>query len=503
MTSPFTTGLRQYIHNRFDTVVSKSLQTSCQRLFHSPPAPSNAKLNRLSEIGEASTSILFSTAGTGKTRLLLDLLSESLGMYIMAPGVPVRPAGSEAATVGVSTLLRPVRGNASRDTLSLWESLDKATFKIEVLDARELGATIVYARTMVFDTFTKHFPEYSNPDPITCQVWMQLQVNCIPHFDPFDLAWRFARLDLETSKTYAESWISSDDDDFIWCIDEAQVALETRIGEELLECIWTQSLNTVRRLRSKVILSGTALQLKEVRRVIEKMAQPYEVNAQNTESDLWMMYSTMPILRKIDSFPLFWDLYQRHMQDILLENKAIQRNPALQSVAECPLKTCAGRPLGFGLNFSNLPALDPLLQINDSQNQSQLPAPPGDLSRIRTAINNHCPKFFGRYRWSTLFIEQILYQAVISIQRDGSLAQLSVEDAAKEAAGAVEKALQTQLSRVKGKAWVERLYWMAIRADVYSQSSIIDDKSAMMVSEGFALVEKLRYDTSNIPGSNV
>lgn len=52
--------------------------------------------------------------------------------------------------------------------------------------------------------------------------------------------------------------------------------------------------------------------------------------------------------------------------------------------------------------------------------------------------------------------------------------------------------MRTQLSRIKDKPWAQDLYWMAIKADVYSQSSVIEDTTAQLVSEGFALVDKLQ-----------
>lgn len=134
------------------------------------------------------------------------------------------------------------------------------------------------------------------------------------------------------------------------------------------------------------------------------------------------------------------------------------RKNSSQSVAESPLRTRAGRPLGFELDLSTFGALERLSRINDPEDKSQRPGKDAYLVEIRTTINNHCPMFFGRYRGSTLFIERILKQAVESIQQCGTLAQLSVDDAAKYAAKTAERALRGQLVRIQDKSWTEDLY---------------------------------------------
>jgi hypothetical protein len=55
--------------------------------------------------------------------------------------------------------------------------------------------------------------------------------------------------------------------------------------------------------------------------------------------------------------------------------------------------------------------------------------------------------------------------------------------------------------RIKHKSWVEDLYWMAIRADVFSQSSVIENEVAQLVSEGFTLVELQIVDEDTSSGS--
>lgn len=424
-------------------------------------------------------------------------------MYIIAPDVPQPSSGSEDAGLENSTLLHPVRGDASVDTLSLREALGTAAFKISDFDIRTHGPTIVFSRLIVFEVFLKSFPAYEN-----AHAWSQLQINCNSLYDPFDLAWRLVRLDPNSYREYAQGWATRQTHDLIWCIDEVQVALENRIGEELLRNIWLQILNFIPENEndSRIILSGTSLRLKDVTRVVEAWAEPYDEvpGLDPVWTDLWMTYSTTKRLPRIDETSLFWRLYQQHIHGIIEESAKIRHgDQGLQSDAGRPLRTRAGRSLGFELDLLKLTILEQLIRINDFWDRGQPAGQDPYLATIYTAINNHCPMFFGRYRWSTLFIEQILKQAVISIQENRTMDENSIFNAAKLAAQVAVKALRTQLSRIQDKSWAEDLYWMAIRADVFSQSSVIEDTTAQLVSEGFTLVEELQIakdSTSNDSG---
>lgn len=485
--SPFTIGLQRYVRKQLENLIPMSLGESLGRLVPLPSTAVHVTLDTKTEFHKTSTTILFSTPGTGKTRCLLELLNKAFGMYILASDVPQESSGSEDTTLDNSTLLLPVRSNASEDTSSLHKALYAASFKIATLDVWELSDAIVSARLVVFDYFLKKFPMYRNDPP----TWMQLQINCASRYDPFDLAWRLVRLDPGTFNEYMQCWAGQSTCDLIWCFDEAQTALENPIGEKFLDRMWFNIHN----LNSKIILSGTALRLSDVMSMVDPWAMPYdEVHAQWRDwDDLLMTYWIATEHQRINDFLPFWNLYEQHIHGILMESRAVQQKySGLQSVASYPLRTRAGRPLGFRLDLSNMEALTLLQQINKVQDRSQLSDQYTTLLNIRTAINYHCPMFFGRYRWSTLFIEEILKQAVISIQQCRSLAQLSINNAAEHAIEAAKKALRTQLFRIKDKSWAQDLYWMAIRADVYSQSSVIEDDTAQLVSEGFALVDILQ-----------
>lgn len=483
-TSPFTTGLRQYVHKKLQILVPVFLQQSLNRLTSLPPIVAHATLDTNPEFDKTTTTILFSTPGTGKTRSLLDLLNNKFGMYIIAPGVPQRSSGSEDNASKNSNLLLPFRGNASEDTSSLQKAFDAASFKMSKSDVFEHSDAIVCARLVVFLYFWEHFPKHRNPP-----TWIQLQTNCASPYDPYDLVWRLIRLDHGACMEQLQSWQGPSA--LIWCFDEVQTAFENPVGEQFLDRMWFNIHN----LDGKVVLSGTALRLSNLRKMVDRWAEPYtETRAQKPDWDeLLMTYSMVTEHPRINDFLPFWNLYHQHIEGILMESRAIQQTyPEFRSMAKFPLRTRAGRPLSFDPDLSNMEALTSLQHINEQSDSSQLPNHWVNLVDIRTAIQYYCPMFFGRYRWSTLYIEAILKQAVVSIQICRSLSQLSVRTAAEEAANAAKEALRAQLVRIKDRSWAQDLYWMAIRAEVYSLSSVVEDATAQLVSEGFALVDKLR-----------
>lgn len=160
---------------------------------------------------------------------------------------------------------RPVRSNASEDTCSLQEALDAALFAISQIDIWDFSETLVTARLIVFDAFMKLLPVCPNP-----QAWLQLQINFSLLFDPFDLAWRLVRLGLGTSVTYVQAKAGQLAPKLIWCIDDVQVTLENRIAAMSLEGIWMTARMSEPYLYSKTFLSGTALRLPDLRKMIDQ-----------------------------------------------------------------------------------------------------------------------------------------------------------------------------------------------------------------------------------------
>ncbi len=233
------------------------------------------------------------------------------------------------------------------------------------------------------------------------------------------------------------------------------------------------TLSTINSPSSPAIIAGTSLSLGEVRNLIYYAGHVRQRNK----------YQVKTSLGTVETSESFWDLFEDHFWNLVDEITQQQPATAHASALSMPLLSRAGRTLDFEVNLSDEEhqELERLRRLAD-------PAEP-DMPNLYQDISKECSHFFGRYRWSTLLIEQLLKEAIKAIKDSGHVSQLSVSEAVKSTVKSVTEALSSQLERIKNKPWIEDLYWMAIRADVYSQSSIMEDETANLVSEGFAIVK--------------
>ncbi|KAL9064993.1 MAG: hypothetical protein Q9161_008515 [Pseudevernia consocians] len=487
--SPFSKGLSRYVQRGVPFLIPRLLHASWQHLAPSSrrSLPSISR-GRPDFKHESPTAILFSTAGTGKTRMLLDLLNQKYGMYIIAPGGPLESRDPQDATSPDPAILQPFRGGASKDTLSLWESVRRAPVTAPPCYIQIYARTLVVSRLLTFEAFLNISPQYQNRQNAEgIYRWMLLQINCSHGFDVFDAVWRLVRFNIEYNLTV----LGNPDprfDGLIWCIDEAQVALEDPIAEEMFKMIWYECRELREGEDLTVVLSGTSLRLSTLLQLVHQGATPHQ---QALGSEYYHeTYSIVTDVPLISSVIQFWQLYERHMGDLMLEVQDVGcGNPNIPSLADYPLHARAGRSLGFELNQVAFERLQIPRNVNQTGIQDL------DQADFRTAINRYCPVFFGRYRWSTLFIEQIMRQATFA-----QMSIDSIERAAADASRIVKDALKTRLSHVPDRSWVDQLYLMAIKADVYCQSSIIMESSARLVEEGFALMDGLPVRTEGSTG---
>ena len=398
--------------------------------------------------------ILFSTAGIGKTRLILNTLDDRWGMYMMAPGVPQ----------GDSSLIQPVRCHASADTSSLFEDL--SILKPVLIFERVPFVQLVHARRLVFDAFRDK--QFAGPHMINHHNWMLLQISCSRGCDPFDATWRLVRY------IKPKSEVKYKYDMKLWCLDEAQIAFEDPSASSMLMSLWIEIDSPI----SSAILAGTSLKLGEARDMI--------VQARDMRYRKELQIKTN--FERVENPDGFWDLFEDHFWSLVDETKQKKAAMVPASKSTVPMVSRAGRMLDFEVDLSDTEyqKLERLRQIRRSADPEECDL--HDLRCLHQVISKECSHFFGRYRWSVLFIEQLLKEAIKAIKDMGHVSQLSVSDAVSSTIMSITEALSSQLERIKDKPWIEDLYWMAIRADVFSQSSILEDETACLVSEGFALV---------------
>ena len=460
---PFCRGLELYVELKLRPLMQTYVTMAIESLPPNPRLSSIMKKNTKKRITKKRTKLLFSAAGTGKTRFLLDSLLDNKGFYVVLPGIEEEPDYIDG--------ICPSRGGASVDICSLsdvmryYPSLSRFTEWFE-----KLSDQLVDSRFKVRDEFCS-VHERLRKHSDTNVDWVRFQVNCSSSCDLFDAVWRLKRFSMD--RNFKEG------PEALWAIDEVQVALENPVSNEALLKVlnsihnqYTDNLGTSR----PCILSGTSLRMEKLAGWALEQSGHFTIGPT----------TTIPLAQSITEKTDFWELFERHASCIVHEAEG-NDNSNHTYVAR------AGRSLGFDIPSEFCSRIK--IQLANIRQGSG-----GHVfERLHDAMSEQCSGFFGRYRWSTFFIEELLQRLVAcQLKNEDEVIDVNeVTEAANSVATKVKKALKHQLDRIEGLSWTENLYWMALRADVFSQSSIIDDENARLVSEGFALLEDVRRPSSS------
>ncbi|KAJ9616878.1 hypothetical protein H2200_000598 [Cladophialophora chaetospira] len=482
---PLTVGLNCYIDERLDSLAQSCLKFALTALPAYPPrntslSPIPTSVSEIKDIGASdvdTTTVLFSTAGTGKSRWLLDDISQRWGMYIMAPSDRPQSSGDNNPN-----LLQFESGSSSKDSFSMWKTaammnpaMSEDLFSGSLPDYSSSSAlSLLINRLTLLRNYIIGWSERACP-----RNWMLLQITC-GDFDAFDLVWRLIRhfrfADLASLSAFSEMKVQGISP--IWCFDEVQQSFEDYHGQDLLQSMWSEVLLS----GSKSILSGTSLRLPDVKNLGKQISQE-----EMPRRGLALIFPAH--LRLIEDTAGFERLFQLHISSILEERKAFRAShvagenlPSIARAERTDLKLHWPKELDA--------VVEKLANIFSGNNIR--------LVELSKHISDLSTQFFGRHRWSTIFSEELLKEFVSEHSKPHQGKRfVCVEDAAQRAALQVQTALRRQISRIEDREWTEQLYWLAIRADVYSQSSVLEEETARLVSEGFAILR----DESSIFGT--
>jgi hypothetical protein len=357
-----------------------------------------------------SVHVLFSSAGTGKTRQIFELLQKHWGFYLLAPNLDPVPESSEsdADNYGSIDIIDTKRYSASRETYTMFEDHPQMIPEWVSKDANVFQPLIV-ARVALLYEFLRRFP---SPTPTQ---WLWLQISC-DAYDPFDALYRLFRL---SSSEYL--WF--DDCVYVWaeipaliiprcygflnehpdhffngslyhCFDEAQLTLNNPQASSMLShlyatltLMYVQTGDWARRgggsieeqsdehmedqesdtrswqisdelpyINPTLIISGTSLRLQ----VLEEKLATYSTYAWGEGEQTVTKWDSYRIH---DSFPLiasdadFWGLYEQHLTGIIGEWRTSQGLKETGSWSVLPLLSRSGRPLAFESSKINLDIL--------------------------------------------------------------------------------------------------------------------------------------------------
>ncbi|KAH7002977.1 hypothetical protein EDB82DRAFT_564211 [Fusarium venenatum] len=335
--------------------------------------------------------VLFSAAGTGKTRHLFQLLQNHWGFYMVAPNL--QPGGEDAKTADI---IEPQRYSVSRDTLTMFEDhpqMDPRWPRPEL----EVFFPIITARCALLHEFLNKYPEE------TPSKWLFLQVYC-QKSDPFDVLYRLFRLSnplylTRDSNIYIHTEIPAYvvpscyavlrdlpstyfNGTLYHCFDEAQVALDDADASSMFDNLYAgltlhDILTTdwfpkypsrlfrkdevyqkdknclswmddgMPLIQPTLVISGTSLRLEELKEKLTGLV------TDAWDTDPWRGWQEAGFH---DMFPLvasdqdFWKLYEEHTTSVLNEHDSARVMMQDMHTSDIPLMSRSGRPLTLAMN---------------------------------------------------------------------------------------------------------------------------------------------------------
>ncbi|KAF5716284.1 hypothetical protein FMUND_6433 [Fusarium mundagurra] len=337
-----------------------------------------------------SVHVLFSSAGTGKTRQIFELLQKQWGFYLLAPNLA--PTAEQSKHEGMD-IIDTKRYSASRDTYTMfadhpemipeWISKETNVFR-----------PLIVARVALLYEFLRRYP---SPTP---RQWLWLQISC-DTCDPFDALYRLFRLSADQYLWWDEyvyvwakipgfivhkcySFLSKHPDQLFkaslyHCFDEAQLTLddpqassmlshlyatlalmyviplsgrntEERVDEDMedqeSDAMSLQTSDDMPYIDPILVISGTSLRLE----VLKAKLAAYSSDAWGEGEETlmkWDSYRIDDTFQLIASDADFWALYEKHTTDILTEFRTFRGAEETGALSRLPLLSRSGRPLPF------------------------------------------------------------------------------------------------------------------------------------------------------------
>ncbi|KAM0433333.1 hypothetical protein ACHAPT_004209 [Fusarium lateritium] len=527
--APLQHGLQLYLVEKEQGFLTRLVSRSLDLLPNLPQNGMDTSTPLEDALDGLLVTLIHDTAGTGKTRAVLDKFCQQTGFYFLAPNLkPSTPVLRRSTMPRLhhlgglghrgrnllkgktqNTLLDPGRATGSRDTYTAYQDLAAAYdigFDRLPWDNRLNGRIQEYARRLIIARLKIYNMFLSRVQ--TGQIglnkrWTQFQISCSAGNDPFDAAYRFYRLMLAPELNRF--------DGLALCIDEAQYTLGDPIAKALLQYMlyFTSS-----GFRMRKYLTGTSLKLKEVSNFVRHQGFDVVLHAANLQyvreradfnkylrGHAWgilgelyavhqksqqskpahLMYNGLSI--KLTSNPRF------STTDILgVDDEMI---PVLERLEpeHHPLLARGGKHLGLCLNFpSSVTSLRTWDDARGALRESLV------IFRFPKLVEAEYLTFQGRIRWTTIFAERLLQ---MSLQQKGQSddeeqARKCIAEARELAVWEIKDSLKERIKGIKDFEWAKELFWTAIHADIFGTTRIFASSDcSQSISQGFALVEEV------------
>lgn len=471
------------------------------------------------EKDNAGAHVFFSASGTGNTRHIFELLSKHWGFYLVADNY-----GDYDQRPG--SLFLPQQSGASRDMHSFCSDLREIASLSRVTNrGYDLCEVLLATRLLVFFTAVKHKSYRSSGGSAGPMSWLWMQVNCTSKNDPFDTVYRLLRLQNSSGlrRTVTEQWSQSwqrSGGNYSWellnspagqpnrlyvCIDEAQNILQTC---EVVPGLMAAMMNMIyRRIRaaqyphsaSVAIFSGTSLQLRAFNAQLKSWTDYLKQfgdllprsNVQTPSVDQsfdrsrFAIQTDFKLIAENEDLEKLWETY---IIEMIMETKDCR------DVQPPNLLFRSGRQFDEDswlalCEFRRTYTTERALQ----QRYNEL------FQHYSSQILEHGRPFRGRYRWSTLYIEELLRRIH---QHDGIELDM-IRDAMEHAINEVKRGLGEQLHRLHEskkrrqlephqRTLLDDIYWASIKADLLNMPiTLTSNEAEQAVTEGFAIVQHI------------
>ncbi|KAG9497411.1 hypothetical protein J7337_010272 [Fusarium musae] len=538
-----------------------------------------------------SVHVLFSSAGTGKTRQIFELLQKQWGFYLLAPNLA--PTAEQSKHEGID-MIDTKRYSASRDTYTMF--VDHPQMIPECISEEiNVFRPIIVARVAMLYEFLRS----KHPD----QLFKASLYHC---FDEAQLTLDDPRVSSMLSHLYATLTLM-----YItpWSGHNTEERADEDMEDQESDAMSLQTSDDMPYVDPILVISGTSLRLE----VLKENLATYSSDAWGEGEKAvkkWDRYRIDDTFQLVASDADFWALYERHTNDILKEFRNFRGGEETGDLSRLPLLSRSGRPLPFESSEVDLDMveawvrrplevpttqeflalfkqayclmesdrtstetppihLEELLENRNSEavaslvtlSLSQLlktdtvpgadnlalsllelladhgnnaidqmasifqninprvATPSTSLSGIaatlhtglrnlyiRKMIKSHSIGQRGRYRWSTVYIEELmlLFPRLTSPGSTLSEIQIIIEEAESRTTVAAIDALKGQIRKMKSagkEELVQDLFRAGIRAEMMSSPTIfVKPNFAQLVTYGFALVQKdgdtIRYTFS-------
>ncbi|KAF4501921.1 hypothetical protein FAGAP_1896 [Fusarium agapanthi] len=521
-----------------------------------------------------SVHVLFSSAGTGKTRQIFEPLQKQWGFYLLAPNLAPTAELSKTDDKDLEgmDLIDTKRYSASRDTYTMFADHPQMIPEW-IPEKTNVFRPLIVTRVALLYEFLRRYPS------LTPRQWLWLQISC-DTCDPFDALYRLFRLS-------ADQYLWWDENVYVWaeipgfivhkcysllsklpgqlfkgslyhCFDEAQLTLDDPQAASMLSDLYAtltliyvipwSGFNTEERVEEDIEDQEKFRTFRGVEEtgpwsrlpLLSRSGRPLPLKSSEVDLDIveaWVrrpleVPSTQEFLvlviqayRLMDSDKVSTDTPRIHLKE-LLENRDSEAVASLVTLSLVQLLKADTIPGADSLGLSLLEllaehgntAIENMASIIQSisprvaTSNTSLSGVAATLHtglrnlHIRNMIKSHSLGQRGRYRWSTVFIEELmmLYPRMTAPGSTLSEINMIIKEAESRTTAAAIGALKGQIRKMKSagkEELVQDLFRAGIRAEMMSSPSIfLKPNFAQLVTYGFALVQKdgdtIRYTFS-------